>query len=272
MRTKENLRFIECEEHYKNTSRFIGRVDIFRFRRNPQHYLHWLKEQVPFKKAEKILDLGCGPALLWQTYPGLLQPNHQLFLADRSFNMLVQARKNTTELKAEHIVLRSDMEQLGFPDQQFDAVLAHMLLYHATDIDKTLREIIRTLRPQGWFSATTFASRSENIIWETVHAIEPDIPPYSEILAPFSAENALPQLKNYFSSLKSTTYETGFVCPNPEIWADFICSFPNIELRQLRPEFRQKLIHALKKLITRHGTLPYQTEMAHYLCQGPLKN
>ncbi|KEQ17463.1 class I SAM-dependent methyltransferase [Endozoicomonas numazuensis] len=269
MTDNQNPHFIECSEHYENTSTFVSRVDIFRFRKAPGHYLDWLKEQSPFEKADKILDLGCGPALLWKKFPDLLKQNHQLFLTDRSSNMLFHARNHTGELKAERFFLRNAMEQLCFKDQQFDAVLAHMLLYHATDIDQTLREITRVLKPHAWLSTTTFASHSEDIIWKTVHAIEPEIPPYSEILSPFSAENAPSQLKRHFSSLKTTNYQTGFSCPYPEIWADFICSFPNVELRQLKSGFRQKLIHKLEKLIDQHGTLPYQTEMVHYLCQQP---
>ena len=54
-------------------------------------------------------------------------------------------------------IIQGEMERLPFADDSFDAVVTCWTLYFMTDIDATLEEIKRTLRPGGRLVAATVA-------------------------------------------------------------------------------------------------------------------
>ena len=100
--------------------------------------------------GQSVLELGCGPgealALLAEKMPGT-----HLHGLDRSELMIARARmRNRAAERAGLLTLHHcNSQQLPFPGQSIDAVLAINVAYFWTDIGSTLREIRRVLRPGG---------------------------------------------------------------------------------------------------------------------------
>ncbi|HXN40182.1 MAG TPA: class I SAM-dependent methyltransferase [Myxococcaceae bacterium] len=88
-------------------------------------------------QASRVLDLGCGPANS-TTYLG-----HGAIGADRAMPMLRLARKRWRNLVC------LDAAELPLRSGSLDAVTFHSVLYLLPSRERTLREVVRVLRPGG---------------------------------------------------------------------------------------------------------------------------
>lgn len=103
--------------------------------------------RMDIRPGERILDLGCGNGwatrLLAQAEAGV-----QAIGLDASPRMIARA----DELHSFTIRARYDLgsfEALEFPDHEFDRVFSMEALYYASDLEKSLVEAFRVLKPGG---------------------------------------------------------------------------------------------------------------------------
>ena len=97
-----------------------------------------------FKKNQKILFVGVG------TGADLELINHEEFditAIDYSADMLIKARAkfNGSSIK----FLKMDAQDLDFSDNHFDVVIGSLVLSVVPDADKSLKEMLRVLKPSG---------------------------------------------------------------------------------------------------------------------------
>ncbi len=132
----------------------------------------------------RILEVGCGEGELAER------------LIDDADVVAVDQSPRMVELTAERGVDArvADAQELPFPDETFDVVLAAWMLYHVPDVDRALGEFARVLRPGGRLVAAT--NGNDHLV---------------ELLAlggqtrwdlPFSAENGARVLSRHFSSVE----------------------------------------------------------------------
>ena len=95
--------------------------------------------------GEKVLDLGCGTG--WATRAlAKAAPGVQAIGVDASPGMIARA----DELHSFTIRARYDLggfEKLDFPDEHFTRAFSMEALYYTTDLDATLSELLRVLKP-----------------------------------------------------------------------------------------------------------------------------
>ena len=91
--------------------------------------------------------MGCGG--------GLLAPHVRGYR-----HVGVDLSEPSLAVAADHGVepVRADAAALPFPDAAFDVVVAGEILEHVTDLDGTVREALRVLRPGGTFVCDTIAA------------------------------------------------------------------------------------------------------------------
>lgn len=100
-----------------------------------------------FYSGKSILDIGCGPrgSLEWATTAAErvgLDP-----LANSYLKLGADKHKMT--------YVNSGSEHIPFGDNHFDVVCSFNSLDHVDDLDKTIGEIIRVLKPKGLFLLLT---------------------------------------------------------------------------------------------------------------------
>lgn len=78
---------------------------------------------------------------------------------DLSLGMLASGRKRVQALGLERQIelQQGRAEATGYPDAYFDAVSVTFLLRYVEDIDSTLRELVRVVKPGGRFALLEFA-------------------------------------------------------------------------------------------------------------------
>ena len=106
--------------------------------------LHWLAESrgslipAPARRGAALLDLGCGGGLLAPHVPGYRHVG-----VDVSASALAVAAIHGVE------PVLADVADLPFDGESFDVVVAGEILEHVEDLDRTIAEATRVLRPGG---------------------------------------------------------------------------------------------------------------------------
>lgn len=108
--------------------------------------------QARYPQPADILDFGCGSGDIGLH---LTEAGHRLTGYDLSSSMIEQARRSDRDQKVRWIARAADAsDALPFVDASFDAVVTSSVLEYVSELDDTLKEIARVLRPGGWLFAT----------------------------------------------------------------------------------------------------------------------
>lgn len=103
----------------------------------------------PFHHVENLLEVGCGTGYIGLNLclnPGLVD---RYCASDISRGMVDSCRENAERLGIDVEVKRSGLEELDYPDEEFDMVIGHAILHHIPDIEEAFSEIYRVLVPGG---------------------------------------------------------------------------------------------------------------------------
>ena len=103
-----------------------------------------LKEFFADKNVRTILDVGTGPGHFIPTLLNVF-PDAAITGIDPEEESLQEAAKNFTG--AEFVEMKG--EQIDFPDNTFDLASISMALHHLSDVQKTLSEMQRVVKPGG---------------------------------------------------------------------------------------------------------------------------
>ena len=113
---------------------------------------HIVRDLAPKLESDILVDLGCGTG-------GLLVAAQTCYRAiygmDIALRWLVVCKKRLEENNATATLVCADAEALPFPSRTFTHAVAADLVEHVYDIDSTLGEISRILKPGGllWLCA-----------------------------------------------------------------------------------------------------------------------
>jgi SAM-dependent methyltransferase len=148
------------DEQYGDASRFAVRVELHRrFSTNPEPWHRSVFDLLRLPPDARVLELGCGPALLWRGNAEHIPPGWRIVLSDFSPGMLEAARKVLAPVKRPFELCVVDATQIPFDADEFDGVIANHMLYHVPDRERALSEIRRVLAPGGRLYAATIGHR-----------------------------------------------------------------------------------------------------------------
>jgi ArsR family transcriptional regulator len=118
--------------------------------------------------ASVIADLGCGTG---EMLAGLLgRGGKTLIGVDASPEMLEQARLRLPE--SQNLELRiGELEHLPMREQEVDAALMSMVLYHVSEPEKAIREVYRVLNPGGLFLLVDFLKHDQEQIKDIIGGV-----------------------------------------------------------------------------------------------------
>ena len=141
----ENFKKIQqrCDSHW-HKALAIGKEQLG----NLQTNLRFLKEANVLKSDYRILEIGCGVGTIVFE---LTKQGHDALGTDISREAItygLQKYKNTSlEVQT--------AETLSYPDGSFNVVLSFDFFEHIKNIDQHLNDVVRILRPTGYYLFST---------------------------------------------------------------------------------------------------------------------
>ena len=198
------------EEQYKDPTNFSARVELHRrFSVNRYGFHRWVFDHFQLDADSRVLELGCGPGILWLSNLERIPPGWTVTLTDFSPGMLQAARSRLPVDRFTFAV--ADAQSLPFADAHFDAVIANHMLYHVPDLNQALYESRRVLKPGGLFYASTFGREDGRELREFIQMCRTGPLPTGGADRPhpaqFVLENGQEVLLPYFAEVTRFEYE-----------------------------------------------------------------
>jgi SAM-dependent methyltransferase len=111
-----------------------------------------------------VLEVGVGTGKLWEANAGRVPASWDLTLTDASGGMVEEARRMLQRTGLPGRAAQVDASDLPFDDASFDLVFANHMLYHVPDIARTVAELRRVLKHDGWLYAATNGSQHLEVL------------------------------------------------------------------------------------------------------------
>jgi SAM-dependent methyltransferase len=142
-------------QQYRDGRNLRARVSLHeKYSTNPTPWQAWVFDHFDLPPSAAILEIGCGPGLLWSANVARIPPGWKVLLSDLSPGMVSEARQGLSHLPYVSY-LSSHAQYPPFRQATFDAVIANHMLYHVPDVERALAAIHRLLKPGGVLIATT---------------------------------------------------------------------------------------------------------------------
>jgi len=120
-------------------------------------------ERLALPSGASVLDVGCGTGASAIPAAERVGPNGKVIAVDLAERLLEIARHKAASRNLGNIEFRlGDMEDLGYPDRHFDAVICVFAIFFVPDVAKQIKELWRTVRPGGQLAITTWGPR----VWD----------------------------------------------------------------------------------------------------------
>src|SRR4051812_10668846 len=132
---------------YASEERLAKRNEIFRRFARGENAEEWAFRAVAEAEPRRVLEVGCGTG----EFAGRVRRDlgAEVLAIDISPRMVELTKEQGIDARV------ADVQAIPFEDASFDCVNAGWVLYHALDVDKSIGECARVLRPGGRLVATT---------------------------------------------------------------------------------------------------------------------
>lgn len=222
------------KDQYSTAERLSTRISIHsKYSTNKQGFGNWIVSHYRIREGMSVLELGCGTGDMWTGKENIIRRCGRFVLSDFSEGMLAKAKDTLGDADGiEYRVI--DIQDIPFPDEEFDAVIANMMLYHVPDLPGALREVRRVLKEDGTFYCATFG---ENGMMEYICRLFADDRITGRINDSFTLQNGEAKLKPVFPDVQRLTYEDSLEVTDMNDLVDYIFSLSGMtELRKLPRE------------------------------------
>lgn len=137
-------------EHARNARGILGRVVAFIMARETWSQNLRAMNALGIDQSDHILDVGCGHERSLTELAARARKGRVVGADPSELMVEIAARRNRTLVEANRVdVVLATVDSLPFPDDSFDKVLCVHVLYFWKDLDASLREIARVLKPGG---------------------------------------------------------------------------------------------------------------------------
>ncbi|MCA1426192.1 MULTISPECIES: class I SAM-dependent methyltransferase [Bradyrhizobium] len=137
-------------EHARNARGLLGRLIAFLMARETWGQNLRVMDALGIEQNDEVLDIGCGHGRSLMELAARAPRGHIVGLDLSELMIEIAAQRNRSLIEAARVELvLSTAESLPFPDGVFDKVQCVHVLYFWKDIETSLREIARVLKPGG---------------------------------------------------------------------------------------------------------------------------
>ena len=231
------------KRQYSTPERLNTRISIHdKYSTNRVGFSNWIFSNYRIEKGMRVLELGCGTGMMWKNRKDLITSCSKVILSDFSEGMVETAEANIGSYEPlQYQVI--DIQDIPYDDGRFDAVMAHMMLYHVPDIGRALSEVSRVLKDDGCFYCATYG---ENGIIEYLSKILGDYGVEDHVNKNFTLQNGSGLLKQVFQEVTKLEYADSLAVTDLDDMVEYIYSLAGMTALSAVP--RQEI----KSILARH--------------------
>ena len=244
------------KDQYSTSDNLDIRISLHsKYSVNKQGFGNWIFSNYQISEGMSVLELGCGNGQMWVGKDDIIRRCSRLILSDFSEGMLESAKEKLRDYEdVEYRVI--DIQDIPFPDKEFDVVIANMMLYHVPELSRGLEEVRRVLKDDGTFYCATYG---ENGMMEYIELLFDDFPISSVYNYNFTLQNGEGKLMRYFSDIQKLQYEDALEVTDADDMIDYIYSLPGFSDIQdlprdvLRPVLEKKMHNGILRIPKDYG-------------------
>ncbi len=257
-------------KQYSDSSNFMARVELNRrFGTNPYKWSLWLFDQIQFKKDARVLELGCGNGILWKSNLQKIPEDAHIILSDFSEGMLDDAKLALGDAAGRFGYEVIDAEQIPYPDNSYDVVIANLMLYHVPDRKKAISEISRVLKRDGVLYATTFGLNYMKELSDLVSNYDKNANSSLEPVArAFGLENGEKQLSEHFENVKLIKYSDVLEVTEAKPLVNYVLSFNRVK-NVINGDKITDFEDYITNILNEHGKIQIEKESGMFIAENP---
>lgn len=238
-------------QQYKDSSNLDARANLHRlYSTSPDQWHEWVFENMAVQPGMAVLECGCGPGWLWRNNLERIPDNCQITLSDFSDGMVAEAEAALADSGHDFRFQTVNIEEIPFPDDSFDIVVANHMLYHVPNLAQGLAEVRRVLKPDGKFFAATNGDDHMKEIKELALKIAPEVNEFEWPQLTFRLENGRSLLSSTFDNIKLIPYPDSLEVTEVEPLIAYIQSMTLLKAIGLDEETASKGLAKLTAAIT----------------------
>ena len=243
-------------QQYRDGSNLRARISLYRYGTNPRGWQQWMFDHYTLPADARILEIGCGPGILWRANQERIPAGWSITLTDLSPGMIAEARM-ALQADARFAFVECDAQVLPFAEAEFDAVIANHMLYHVPDRARALREVRRVLRTGGRFYASANGSGHLQGLRDLLHEFDPALQ-FSWGREPFNLDESRDELTALFNSVTIDRYSDTLIVPEAQPLMDYGLS--SRFATALSRERGQTLHEFIERRLILHGPIRIGTD------------
>lgn len=137
-------------------------------------------DRLSLRLGDRVLDVCCGTGASAIPAAVCVGSTGQVLGVDLAGSLLELARHKSWQQGLDHIEFRyGDFENLGLPNESFDAIVCVFGIFFVPDMLAAIRELWRMLRPGGKLAITTWGKKvfepANQVFWCSIEAERPDL-------------------------------------------------------------------------------------------------
>lgn len=259
--TKEYLK----NQQYGTTKNLQARINIHqRFGQAETSFHGYIGAHLPIDGPVNVLEAGSGTGIFWKENLSRLPQGSKLIVTDFSAAMVEKLAETFTEdfVSCE----LADIEKLQYPDDTFDVVNAHHVIYHASDKDKAFSEILRVLKPGGYVSITTNSERHMRKVYDIGRELDPAFPT-DRIIDSFTEEVADEMLPKYFSKIDKHIQVDSLRVDDLQFLIEYVASGVTPRSMEVQDDFYDRYAAIAKAEMDETGYFEIPKRSPLYICR-----
>jgi ubiquinone/menaquinone biosynthesis C-methylase UbiE len=217
-----------------------------------ERFGRWTVERLALEPGASVLDVCSGSGASALPAAECVAPNGRVLAVDLAAGLLELARAKAARRGLSNIEFRvGDFEELGLPDQRFDAVICVFGIFFVPDMPRAVRELWRMVRSGGQLAVTTWGPNlfepANTIFWDAVRAERPDLykgfNPWDRICDPLSLRALLKEAEIETADVVAENGRHPLNSPD-DWWAIVLGSGYRGTVDQLDPAARERVRQA----------------------------
>lgn len=213
-------------------------------------FISWNLDHLTWAGTEQVLDVGCGDG----AYTAATQERSGSYTAgDFSRGMLKSLRGRAARR------VNLDAQQLPFPADSMDIILANHMLYHVPDQQRAVAEFRRLLRPGGRLLAATNSGNNmpelktlQRQVMDML-GVDPTQINWPRTALSFTLETGAALLASFFTHVERHDLPGALVFPEPQPLIDYLSSMRERYLALMLAGITWEMVTgAMETVLSRH--------------------